>query len=297
MAMTQVKLGGFINENIEAINDNFSDIQLNKADKTSVPTKVSQLTNDSDYQNRTQLAPVIKNVTMDDATGVFTFTKYDDSTFTIDTALEKVVTNFEYDDETESLVLTLEDGTKQTVPMSAFIDIYTGGKTSSGTVSVSPQNQITFNLGDKGVTLAKLADEVTAKLSTNDFTNKDKQKLDSLENYALPVAGTQLGGIKNGGNVVVSPDGTANVSLPSPGASAIKMNFTGTDSTWAQKPEIADGYWFNTLSVASQSQKNPLVVFRKNGSRYEQIVAMVYTEGNNIVIGSLDKFDGYVVVV
>lgn len=297
MAMTQVKLGGFINENIEAINDNFSDIQLNKADKTSVPTKVSQLTNDSDYQNRTQLAPVIKNVTMDDATGVFTFTKYDDSTFTIDTALEKVVTNFEYDEETESLVLTLEDGTKQTVPMSAFIDIYTGGKTSSGTVSVSPQNQITFNLGDKGVTLAKLADEVTAKLSTNDFSNEYKEKLDGLENYTLPVAGTQLGGIKNGGNVVVSPDGTANVSLPSPGASAIKMNFTSTDGTWAQKPEIADGYWFITLSVASQSQKNPLVVFRKNGSRYEQIVAMVYTEGNNIVIGSLDKFNGYVVVV
>lgn len=297
MAMTQVKLGGFINENIEAINDNFSDIQLNKADKTSVPTKVSQLTNDSDYQNRTQLAPVIKNVTLDSAMGIFTFTKYDDSTFAIDTALEKVVTNFEYDDDTESLVLTLEDGTKQTVPMSAFIDIYTGGTTTSGTISVSPGKQITFNLGDKGVTLAKLADEVTAKLSTNDFTNEDKQKLDSLKNYTLPVAGTQLGGIKNGGNVVVGADGTANVPLPEPGASAVKMNITSSDSTWSQKPEVADGYWFNTLSVASQSQKNPLVVFRKNGSRYEQIVAMVYTEGNNIVIGSLDKFDGYVVVV
>lgn len=55
MAMTQVKLGGFVRENIEAINNNFADVQLNKADKTEIPVNVSQLTNDSGYQTAAQV--------------------------------------------------------------------------------------------------------------------------------------------------------------------------------------------------------------------------------------------------
>lgn len=247
MAMTQVKLGGFVRENIEAINNNFSDVQLNKADKTEIPTNVSQLTNDSGYQTASQVNSTVTN------------------------AVNTAITN-------------LVDGAPETL---------------------DTLNELAQALGDDANFSATVAAQIGNKvdkiegmgLSHNDFTDTDKSKLDSLQNYTLPVAGDSLGGIKNGGNVVVSADGTANVSLPEAGSSAIKMTITSTDSGWTQNSEIADGYWFIALSVASQDQKNPLVVFRKNGARYEQIVAMVYTEGNNIVIGSLDKFDGYVVVI
>ena len=247
MAMTQVKLGGFVLENIEAINNNFSDVQLNKADKTEIPTNVSQLTNDSGYQTASQVNS------------------------TVTSAVNTAITN-------------LVDGAPETL---------------------DTLNELAQALGDDANFSATVAAQIGNKvdkvagmgLSHNDFTDTDKSKLDSLQNYTLPVAGENLGGIKNGGNVVVGPDGTANVSLPEAGSSAIKMTITSTDSGWTQNGEIADGYWFIALSVASQDQKNPLVVFRQNGARYEQIVAMVYTEGNNIVIGSLDKFDGYVVVI
>lgn len=63
--------------------------------------------------------------------------------------------------------------------------------------------------------LGKKVDAVAGKgLSTNDYTTDEKNKLASLKNYTLPVAGDNLGGIKNGGNVVVGDDGTANVELP-----------------------------------------------------------------------------------
>lgn len=86
----------------------------------------------------------IKNVSIDDATGIFTFTRYDNSTFTVDTKLEKVVTNFVYKDG--KLILTLQDGTKQEIDMSAFI-------TESEFVN---SNRIAFSLVDSHVVTADI---------------------------------------------------------------------------------------------------------------------------------------------
>ena len=54
----------------------------------------------------------IKTVELDGNTGVFTFTKENGTKITIDTALEKVAVNFAYDAESQSLVLTLADGSR-----------------------------------------------------------------------------------------------------------------------------------------------------------------------------------------
>ena len=62
-----------------------------------------------------------KSVTFNANTGIFTFTREDGSFTTIDTALEKVATNWQYDPITQELVLTLIDGTTQRVSLSAFI--------------------------------------------------------------------------------------------------------------------------------------------------------------------------------
>lgn len=62
-----------------------------------------------------------KSVGFDAGTGIFTFTKENGSTVTVDTALEKVAVNFAYDSVTQSLVLTLEDGSTQRVSLAAFL--------------------------------------------------------------------------------------------------------------------------------------------------------------------------------
>lgn len=66
----------------------------------------------------------IVNVSLNEKTGVFTFTKFDGTTFTINTALEEVVTNWKFDYSSQSLVLTLSDGTTQSVDLSSLITQY-----------------------------------------------------------------------------------------------------------------------------------------------------------------------------
>lgn len=63
----------------------------------------------------------IKGVELNAETGVFTFTRENGTTFSFDTALEKVAVNFAYDAESQSLVLTLADGSTETVSLAAFI--------------------------------------------------------------------------------------------------------------------------------------------------------------------------------
>ena len=64
---------------------------------------------------------LFKDISFDESTGIFTFTRYDNSTKTIDTLLEKIVTNWYFDEQTQKLVITLKDGTIQYVDLSAFI--------------------------------------------------------------------------------------------------------------------------------------------------------------------------------
>lgn len=63
----------------------------------------------------------IKAVELDEATGTFTFTRENGTKIVIDTALEKVAVNFTYDKDSQSLLLTLADGSTETVSLAAFV--------------------------------------------------------------------------------------------------------------------------------------------------------------------------------
>ena len=93
----------------------------------------------------------IKTVSFDAETGVFTFTREDGSYVTIDTALEKVATNWEYDPVSQSLVLTLADGSTQTVPLSAFIT----------ETEFTDSEQIDFSVSNHTVTATIKAGSIT----------------------------------------------------------------------------------------------------------------------------------------
>lgn len=70
----------------------------------------------------TTVAAMVKSVEFDHATGVFTITEQGGAVYTIDTAIEKIAVNFRYDAEREALVMTLPDGSEETVSLSAFVD-------------------------------------------------------------------------------------------------------------------------------------------------------------------------------
>ena len=54
---------------------------------------------------------MVKDVTFNESTGVFTITKLNGTKVTVNTALEKIATNFRYDHSTQKLILTLIDRT------------------------------------------------------------------------------------------------------------------------------------------------------------------------------------------
>lgn len=105
------------NDTTPAINDtnlNYMDGCIETIDDRVVAMDTAKLEAE-DVEN------VIANVTMDDETGIFTFTKYDGSAFTIDTKLEKIAVNFRYDTATQKLIITLDDGTTQETDLSSLI--------------------------------------------------------------------------------------------------------------------------------------------------------------------------------
>lgn len=71
--------------------------------------------------NQTDLLTAVADVTFDESTGIFTVTKKNGSVKRLDTKLEKLAVNFEYDSTNQRLVLTLSDGTIQYVDLKALI--------------------------------------------------------------------------------------------------------------------------------------------------------------------------------
>jgi len=78
--------------------------------------------------------------------------------------------------------------------------------------------------------LAGKVDKVDGKgLSSNDYTNEEKQKLAGLQNYTLPVATSgAIGGVKSGGDITVDSDGNVEVTGLDDKAPIASPNFTGT---------------------------------------------------------------------
>lgn len=132
------------------VDDRYTKLETN----TLLATKAEQ----SDLVNS------IKNVTFDSDTGKFVFTKQGGGTITIDTALEKVVTNFRYDSGTQSLILTLADGTTQTIALSEFITVNEFQDSERIDFNVE-DGVVTADIKDGSVTDTKLSSAIIARIT------------------------------------------------------------------------------------------------------------------------------------
>lgn len=79
--------------------------------------------------NQTDLLQAVRTITYTESTGIFRITFFNGTYIDIDTALEKIAINFDYDDNPESpnyqkIIITLEDGTKKYIDLSALITQY-----------------------------------------------------------------------------------------------------------------------------------------------------------------------------
>lgn len=114
-----------------------------------------------DKADRSEIANVFMDFTMDDKTGIMTFTRFDGTTVTHDSAAEKIALNCYL--EGNNFVLELADGTKQRVSLSKFIDTYTFSSTDTIRMTVNGKN-IAADIPDGKITLAKLEPTVMSTI-------------------------------------------------------------------------------------------------------------------------------------
>lgn len=116
-----------------------------------------------------------KDVSLDSTTGVITFTLFNNTTKTIDTLLEKIAINFDYDDDPTSphyqnLIIELEDGTYKYIDLSALITQYEFVTSSTIAFTVGNDGSVSASVVDGSITNAKLNAEVMATIQGYDNT-------------------------------------------------------------------------------------------------------------------------------
>ena len=148
---------------------------------------------------------MVSDISVNDANGVITVTYKNGSTKTYDTNLEKIATNFTYDYSTQRLVLTLSDGSKQYVDMSALITQYEFKDSttiafsvdSTGKVSASVKNgSITDDMLETGYLANITAQATKAESMANSATTSSNSAYDNAklsQSYAIGGAGVRDG--------------------------------------------------------------------------------------------------------
>ncbi|RGY95165.1 hypothetical protein [Clostridium sp. AM58-1XD] len=148
-----------------------------------------------DKADRAEIANVFMDFTMDDKTGVMTFTRFDGTTVTHDSAVEKIALNCYL--EGDNFVLELADGTKQKVSLAKFIDTYTFSSTDTIRMTVNGKN-IAADIPDGKITLAKL--EPTVMSTMRQYLLDAETAKGVAEQAASTAQGWAIGGIGFEGN-------------------------------------------------------------------------------------------------
>lgn len=99
-------------------------VNLNRLDSATDILDDRVITLDTTKATKTEVATLVMDVAFEESTGIITVTKKNGSKITIDTQMGKIAVNFDYDPVTEQIILTLIDGTKQYIDLSALITQY-----------------------------------------------------------------------------------------------------------------------------------------------------------------------------
>lgn len=125
--LDNIEAGAQVN-NIAGIkqNGNLINPDSSKIINITVPTKLSELTNDGNYQTASDVSSTITGLTLDTNTGIITATRKNGTTFTLDLPTEKVIKSGYYDGDSEEIVMVLADESEIRFSASELVDSYLG---------------------------------------------------------------------------------------------------------------------------------------------------------------------------
>lgn len=111
-------------ENYPSDKSPLNEANLNKLENSVDIIDDRVITLDTTKATKAEVATLVADVTFEESTGIITITKKNGSKVTIDTQMEKIAINFDYNPTTQQIILTLIDGTKQYIDLSALITQY-----------------------------------------------------------------------------------------------------------------------------------------------------------------------------
>lgn len=171
----------------EVAEDNYV-MKFLRNDGTTFELSLSNIKNDIS----SKADPTKFDLTYDVDNGVVNLTYNNEVIGTVDFGEKLVLESATYDKNTKSIILKFTSGDIITIPVSDLSDIYKGGTTETTTVTMTDENEIKVEINEaykvKKSDVDNKVDKVTGKqLSTNDFTNELKTKLDGISEGANKV--------------------------------------------------------------------------------------------------------------
>lgn len=138
---------------------------------------------DTGKANQADFLTALKNISYNSSNGTFTITRENNTTFTINTDIEKIAVNFSYDPVTQRLILTLSDGSTVYIDLSALITQYEFSDTATIHFTVNSSGGVSANIIDGSVTEDKLQPNFLADIRVE--SAKAEAAADNSEDSAL----------------------------------------------------------------------------------------------------------------
>lgn len=160
---------------------------LNKIDVATDEMDNRIISLESTKFDKSEAQMLVKYIEYDEDTGIFKITHYNGASYTIDTLLEKLAINFDYDYQTQRLIIELSDGTVKYVDLSALLTQYEFLDSETVAFTVDSSGKVTAkvkegSIGEKHLRPDYLADirveaaKAEASAAAADASEKNAKK-------------------------------------------------------------------------------------------------------------------------
>lgn len=175
-----------------------NEANLNNLDSATDTIDDRVITLDTTKATKTEVATLVSDVTFEESTGIITITKKNGSKVTIDTQMEKIAVNFDYDPTTEQIMLTLIDGTKQYIDLSALITQYEFLNTDTVAFTIGTDGKVSAIVKEGSIKEKHLEPNYLAKIKV-EAAKAETSRADAVasatkaESYAVGGTGSREG--------------------------------------------------------------------------------------------------------
>lgn len=149
--------------------------------------------------DKSEAEKLVKKIEFERKTGIFTITYYSGATITIDTLLEKLAVNFDYDSVTQQLIITLDDGEIKYIDLSALITQFEFLDTNTIAFSVDDSGKVSAIVKEGSIQEKHLRPEYLAEIKVEvakaqASANTASQKATESSEYATESKSWAKGG-------------------------------------------------------------------------------------------------------